>query len=262
MPLPWPHGRDADPPIPTRESPPAVSAMTDDGNVTLLLARLNSYAEALQRHNVAVTRAYENALESLTRLRQVYAGAAADDFMAHWDRTTAALEHYVEGSRRLSEILEERIATLRKADRPGLDAAREQVQGSAPAPGEPSSIEGAGAHSKSPPDLGMDPATGEFRPSEYETAARIQRERGVVLRRSANPGVDWVDESGNTYDAVGNFSSDYFDRQWANLQTRILDHMSKADFVPVDVSRFTDAQIAQVREFIESLGPAVYMVGQ
>lgn len=119
MPLRWPHGRDADRPIHgARESPPAVSAMTDDGNVTLLLARLNSYAEALQRHNVAVTRAYENALESLTHLRQVYAGAAADDFMAHWDRTTAALEHYVEGSRRLSEILEERIATLRKADEP------------------------------------------------------------------------------------------------------------------------------------------------
>src|SRR5262249_49320568 len=68
-------------------------------------------------------------------------------------------------------------------------------------------------------DLGMDPATGAFRQGEYETAIRIQQERGVVLQRSADPGVDWVDAKNNTYDAVGNFSSKYFDRQWPNLQT-------------------------------------------
>ena len=71
-----------------------------------------------------------------------------------------------------------------------------------------------------------------------------------------------MDENGNSYDAVGNFSSKYFDRQWANLQTRILDHMAKADFVPVDVSKFTEVQIAEVQRFIDRLGPAVFTVGK
>jgi hypothetical protein len=83
--------------------------------------------------------------------------------------------------------------------------------------------------------LGMDPATGQFRQSEYETAQRIQAEKDVKLERSSDPSVDWVDNDGHTYDAVGGFKSRYFDQQWSNLQVRILDHMSKADFVPVDV---------------------------
>ena len=48
----------------------------------------------------------------------------------------------------------------------------------------------------------------------------------------------------------------------SNLQTRILDHMAKADFVPVDVSGFTEAQVSQVQQFIEPLGPSVFIVGQ
>jgi hypothetical protein len=108
----------------------------------------------------------------------------------------------------------------------------------------------------------MDPATGAFRQGEYDTAIRIQQERGVALQRSADPTVDWVDADGNTYDAVGNFSSKYFDQQWQNLQTRILDHMTKADFVPVDVSGFTSPQIGQVQQFINPLGPSVFMVGR
>lgn len=38
--------------------------------------------------------------------------------------------------------------------------------------------------------------------------------------------------------------------------------MDKADFVPVDVSGFTESQIAQIQQFIEALGPRVFMVGQ
>ena len=72
--------------------------------------------------------------------------------------------------------------------------------------------------------------------------------------------MDWVDNDGHTYDAVGGFKSRYFDQQWSNLQVRILDHMSKADFVPVDVSGFTESQTEQVSEFIRSLGPRVFMV--
>jgi hypothetical protein len=99
------------------------------------------------------------------------------------------------------------------------------------------------------------------RQSEYDTAVRVQEERGVTLRRSSDPSVDWVDDAGKTYDAVGNFPSRYFSQQWPNLQTRILDHMAKADFVPVDVSQFTSEQVALVRTFIQNLGPRVFLVG-
>ncbi len=111
-------------------------------------------------------------------------------------------------------------------------------------------------------ELGMDPATGVFREAEYQTAMRVQAERGVSLTRSADPGVDWVDANGITYDAVGNFKPEFFDQQWSNLQRRILDHMAKADLVPVDVSRFTEAQIAQVKDFVGPLGPRVFLVGE
>jgi hypothetical protein len=61
---------------------------------------------------------------------------------------------------------------------------------------------------------------------------------------------------------VGGFSGKYFDSQWPNLQTRILDHMAKADFVPVDVSGFTAEQIAKVEQFIAPLRPTVFIVGK
>jgi hypothetical protein len=102
---------------------------------------------------------------------------------------------------------------------------------------------------------------GKFRQNEMETAIRIERQLGVRLRRSTDPAVDWLDGQGRTYDAVGGFDGRFFEQQWPNLQTRIMDHLAKADFVPVDVALFYPAQIAQVREFIKSLGPRVFLVG-
>jgi hypothetical protein len=112
-------------------------------------------------------------------------------------------------------------------------------------------------------DLGMDPATGGFRAAEAETARRIEQEVGVRLLRSADPRVDWVDHSGTTYDAVGNFDAQHFDRQWPHLQTKIVDHLAKADRVPVDVSKFTREQAAEVSKFIEDkkLGPRAFLTG-
>lgn len=112
--------------------------------------------------------------------------------------------------------------------------------------------------------LGMDPATGKFRQAEAETARRIEELLGIELERSTNPNVDWVDPvSGLTYDAVGNFDAAYFDRQWPNLQIRIIDHLLKADRVPIDVSRFTPEQIATVQQFLtdNGLGPRAFLVG-
>lgn len=113
--------------------------------------------------------------------------------------------------------------------------------------------------------LGADPARGgTFVVSEAETGLRIEHELGVNLAR-AEPGkpYDWVDASGRTYDAVGNFPSKYFDAQWPNLQDQIIRHaQTKAEIVPVDVSKFTAEQQASVRAFVRSLNNAnVIIVG-
>ncbi|MFG3682633.1 WXG100 family type VII secretion target [Micromonospora chalcea] len=114
-------------------------------------------------------------------------------------------------------------------------------------------------------DLGMNPATGRFRPAEAETAVRIEQQRGVRLRRAlSDSSADWVDEVGRTYDAVGNFPGQYFDRQWPQLQYQIERHLEKADLVPVDVSRFSAQQAAMVEQFIahRGFGPRVFIVGK
>lgn len=110
--------------------------------------------------------------------------------------------------------------------------------------------------------LGMDPATGGFRAAESETGLRVERELGVDLSRAGRGDAhDWVDAGGRTYDAVGNFPSKFFDSQWPNLQGRILDHLEKAEIVPVDVSQ-TAAQREVVREFVQGLrNPNVVIVG-
>ncbi|MEU7750481.1 WXG100 family type VII secretion target [Micromonospora sp. NPDC049171] len=114
-------------------------------------------------------------------------------------------------------------------------------------------------------DLGMDPATGRFRPGEAETAARLEQEVGVRLQRApADSSADWVDDAGRTYDAVGNFPAQFFDRQWPQLQYQIERHLDKADLVPVDVVQFNPEQVARIEQFItdRNLGPRVFIVGK
>ncbi|PZG18358.1 hypothetical protein C1I95_13755 [Micromonospora craterilacus] len=114
-------------------------------------------------------------------------------------------------------------------------------------------------------DLGMDPATGRFRPGEADTAVRLERELGVRLTRApADSSADWVDSTDRTYDAVGNFPGQFFDRQWPQLQYQIERHLDKADFVPVDVSRFSAEQVARIEQFItdRGLAPRVFIVGK
>lgn len=111
--------------------------------------------------------------------------------------------------------------------------------------------------------LGYDPASQRYRQGESLTARRVEDERRTVLVRSPRKkGPDWIGPNGKTYDAVGPFAGKYFDRQWEVFQGRILDHMNKADWVPVDVSQFTPEQVERVREFIGPLGPRVFIVGE
>lgn len=85
-----------------------------------------------------------------------------------------------------------------------------------------------------------------------------------LTRAPVESSADWVDEAARTYDAVGNFPAQFFDRQWPQLQYQIVRHLEKADLVPVDVSTFTPAQVAQLEQFItdRGLGPRVFIVGK
>ena len=115
--------------------------------------------------------------------------------------------------------------------------------------------------------LGVDPAQGgKFNPNEAATAVRIEKQLGITLDRNADGYVDWEDRSTappTTYDAVGPFEGQYFDRSWPNLQKQILKHLGYSDMVPVDVSGFTPAQTARVRQFIKDneLSPRAFLVG-
>jgi uncharacterized protein YukE len=161
--------------------------------------------------------------------------------------------------RRLSELIDELKKILsRLRSHPHVpDQPREPRE---PAKPVDPKVEEQRAH-----DLGMDPATGKFRPAEAETALRIEDEVGVTLTRApSGSSADWVDDAGRTYDAVGNFPAQYFERQWPQLQYQIERHLDKADLVPVDVSRFSADQVAKIVEFIadRKLGPRVFIVGQ
>ena len=114
-------------------------------------------------------------------------------------------------------------------------------------------------------DLGFDPATKRFRPAEAETAMRVEHERGVTLTRApAGHPADWLDENGKSYDAVGPFPPEFFDREWPRFSMRMELHSLKADFVPVDVSRFSREQVARIERFImdKELAPRVFIVGR
>jgi len=76
--------------------------------------------------------------------------------------------------------------------------------------------------------------------------------------------VEWTDQNGKTYDALGPVPSQYFDQQWenGNIQASIREHLEKANYVPIDVTGLTAQQVTQVQAFVAPLGPSVFLVGQ
>jgi hypothetical protein len=112
--------------------------------------------------------------------------------------------------------------------------------------------------------LGLDAATGRFRPNEAETAVLIETALGVRLVRAPKwSRADWFDEHGVSYDAVGPFAAGRFEQQWRRFSEQILLHLRKADLVPVDVSLFTRPQTRTVERFIADrrLTPRVFTLG-
>ncbi|MFG1654506.1 WXG100 family type VII secretion target [Micromonospora sp. NPDC049275] len=171
----------------------------------------------------------------------------------------ASLRRLVPEMRRLGDLIEKLRQALRQPGQGGPPASRNPPEPEPPrkgsSPAEPQRVR----------ELGMDPATGRFRPGEAETATRLEQHLGVTLRRApTESSADWVDEAGRTYDAVGNFPAQFFERQWPQLQYQIERHLDKADLVPVDVSRFTPEQVARIERFITErrLGPRVFLVGK
>jgi uncharacterized protein YukE len=166
----------------------------------------------------------------------------------------ASLRNLMRESGRLGEL----ITTLKKELR-GEDGAGHGEPGT-PAPPKDPKLEEQRVH-----NLGMDPATKRFRPGEAKTAVRIETERGVTLTRAPDGhSADWIDDAGKSYDAVGNFPPQFFDRQWPRLSEQIVLHLNKADYVPVDASTFTPEQLARIDQFIveKGLAPRVFVVGR
>lgn len=113
--------------------------------------------------------------------------------------------------------------------------------------------------------LGLDAATGRFRPNESVTALRIEAALGVRLTRAPRwSRADWFDQHGVSYDAVGPFAAGRFDQQWRRFSEQIVLHLRKAELVPVDVSLFTPPQITRIEVFIADrrLAPRVFVLGR
>jgi uncharacterized protein YukE len=178
--------------------------------------------------------------------------------IARWLKALlASLRQLMPIIRRLGELIEDLKKILNRLR--GKDYGPEAPQG------PPKKALDPKAEEQRVHDLGMDPATGKFRPAETETAVRIEDQLDVTLERApAGSSADWVDGTGRTYDAVGNFPTQFFDRQWPQLQYQIERHLGKADLVPVDVSKFSPDQVAKIVQFIadKDLGPRVFIVGQ
>ncbi|MDQ6837729.1 MAG: hypothetical protein M3137_05165 [Actinomycetota bacterium] len=88
-------------------------------DVTGLAAALRAYQATLERHEADVTASRERLERCLSRLANVYDGVAAQEFVAHWARTTAELKDYHGGARSLAALLAGRLSSLEAADRPG-----------------------------------------------------------------------------------------------------------------------------------------------
>jgi len=183
------------------------------------------------------------------------------DFAGTVSRTVASIaERIGQIAQRVKAILGARLSKATTEEADSLPALADNAEASAEKGLDKAAEDAVTRHRQ---ELGMDPATGRFRPGEADTGIRIENERGVQLSRSPQAkGPDWIGSDGKTYDAVGNFPSQYFDQQWPNLQSKIADHLGKADYIPVDVSEFTPSQIAQVKAFIQQYGDRVFLVGE
>jgi len=83
----------------------------------ILLQGLEEYSRALERHTVMLKIQFHDVDSHWRQFSSVYEGDAADQFRAGWTRTNQNFTEYIEQTDRIQKLLEERIASLREADR-------------------------------------------------------------------------------------------------------------------------------------------------
>ena len=128
------------------------------------------------------------------------------------------------------------------------------------------SVLGAKALGKSEPaiepaELNSDSFSSYARPSEQATAERLAESHrefdGEIFEAAPapDPGYDWTDSSGRTYDAMGDGTkSKYFD---LDQFTDSIDHhlLKGNDFTVIDMTGYSPEQAAAVRDYVDSLPP-------
>jgi len=103
-------------------------------------------------------------------------------------------------------------------------------------------------------ELGLDPATNSWRADEARAGLQLESEMGVRLSRSLQPGEDWVDQYGRTYDAIGtNLTSEHFNySDFTNsLSNKLTNNPSVR--VVVDLSRLDAADADSLQPYLAKL---------
>lgn len=82
-----------------------------------LLAGLIEYRTSLRRHLISLRTEFDHLDNRWRSFNSVYSGDAADQFRAHWERTTERFREYVQHTESIATILDERIEHLTQFER-------------------------------------------------------------------------------------------------------------------------------------------------
>ena len=86
-------------------------------DTTILLAGLEEYHRRLELHVSKMEQEYQVLDKRWQAFSRVYEGNAAEQFRSGWRRTGEGFTVYIEQSRKILRILEERIHSLREANK-------------------------------------------------------------------------------------------------------------------------------------------------
>jgi hypothetical protein len=94
-----------------------------------------------------------------------------------------------------------------------------------------------------------------LRPAELETGKRLSRKLGVPLKESPHEAEELIDQAGKTYDAYGvPAAARYWNEK--KFMEGIQNHLLKSvDFIVIDLTGFSPAQIAAVERYLSTLPP-------
>ena len=81
-----------------------------------LLRGLENYQKQLRQHVMQLQQEYQHLEGRWRAFRDVYAGNAADQFKPGWEQTAQNFREYLEQTKTIMSILEERIELLRKVN--------------------------------------------------------------------------------------------------------------------------------------------------